>query len=157
MSAELVEQFAAMAMIIPSETTDAVESIVTQILSAPTWDALDDPWESTQAEALAGVVFRLIDVTRRPSSFRDGLGLFLVIHCINASTGEKFVWTSSATSVVAQIVRAYVAGWLPIYAELVIAERPTESGYRPHHLKFHGPDWPVRRQPDRSPSTPPPR
>jgi hypothetical protein len=144
MSAELVEQFARMAMLVPSETSDAVESIITAILNAPSWDHLDDPWESSKAEALAGVVFRIEDVTRRPSDYRDGIGIFLVVHSLNVSTGEKFVWTTSATSVVAQLVHAYVAGWLPLHAELVIAARATERGYRPHHLKFHGPGAPPR-------------
>lgn len=143
LSAELVSQFAGMAMLIPSETTDAVESIISQILAAPGWDMLDDPWETTDAKRLAGRIFTIDSLTRRPSQFKDGLGVFLVVHSTDAQTGEQFVWTSSAMGVVAQLVRAYAADWLPLYATLVIAERPTESGYYPHHLKFHGPTKPV--------------
>jgi hypothetical protein len=145
LSPELVAQFAAMAMMIESETTDAVESIVAQILAAPGWDTLDAPWETTSAEQLRGRIFTIDRLTRRPSQFRDGLGLFLVVHSTDARTGETFVWTSSATGVVAQLVRAYAAEWLPLFASLVIAERPTESGYYPHHLKFHGPSNPLGR------------
>lgn len=143
MSAELIQQFAAMAMIIPSETSDAIESIVSAILAAPAWDMLDDPWQSRGAEKMAGVIFRIDDLMRRPSDFKDGLGLFLVVHSVIHETGEKVAWTTSSTGVVAQLVRAYVAGWLPLYATVVIAERPTESGYRPHHLKFFGPSAPA--------------
>lgn len=143
LSAELVAQFSQMAMLIPSETTDAVESIVAQILAAPSWDKLDAPWETTAAETLRGRIFTIDSLKRRPSTFRDGLGLFLVVHGSDARTGEAITWTSSSTGVVAQLVHAYAADWLPIYASLVIAERPTESGYHPHHLKFHGPNNPL--------------
>jgi hypothetical protein len=138
LSAELVAQFSQMAMMIPSETTDAVESIVAQILAAPAWDALDAPWETEGVEKLRGRIFTIDSLTRRPSTYRDGLGIFLVVHSTDARTGEAFVWTSSSTGVVAQLVRAYASDWLPMYASLVVAERPTESGYYPHHLKFHG-------------------
>jgi hypothetical protein len=143
LSPELVSQFAQMATLIPSETTDAVESIVAQILAAPAWDTLDAPWETDGIEKLRGRIFTIDRLTRRPSTFRDGLGIFLVVHSTDARTGETFVWTSSSTGVVAQLVRAYAADWLPLFASLIVAERPTESGYYPHHLKFHGPSNPL--------------
>lgn len=138
LSPELVQKFAQMAMLIPSETTDAMDSIISAILAAPTWEHLADPWESVGAEKLAGKMFRIDSITRRPSQFQDGLGLFLVVHITDTRTGESSVFTTSSTAVVAQLVHAYVSGWLPLYAELVVAERVTEKGYRPHHLKFHG-------------------
>lgn len=143
LSPELVERFATMATMIPGETGDAVESIITAILNAPGWDALDQPWEAQGAEELAGVVFQINSLKRRPSRYKDGLGLFLVIGCIRQDTGESFTWTTSATGVVAQLVAAYARDWLPLWATVVIAERPTESGYRPHHLKFFGPNPPA--------------
>jgi len=138
LSPELVKTFAAMAMLIPSETTDALDSIISQILSAPTWEQLADPWETTGAERLAGRVIRIDTITRRPSQFKDGIGLFLVVEGVDTRTGEAIVTTTSAMGIVAQLTRAYAAGWLPLYAEWVIAERATENGYRPQHLKFHG-------------------
>lgn len=139
LSAELVQQFAQMAMLIPSETTDAMESIVSAILNAPTWRELDDPWQSRGAEKVEGKRLRIDDITRRPSDYRDGLSIFLVVHCTDVTNGEKVVWTTSSTGIVAQLVRAYAAGWLPVLAQVVIAKRATESGYRPHHLQFFGP------------------
>jgi hypothetical protein len=138
MSPELVKVFAGMAMLVPSETTDALDSIIGAILQAPSWEQLADPWESVNAEKLAGKVFRIDDLTRRPSDFKEGLGIFLVVHCVDTKTGESLVFTTSATAVVAQLVRAYSAGWLPLFGELIVADRATEAGYRPHHLKFHG-------------------
>lgn len=143
MSTELATQFAQMAMMVPDETGDAVESILAAILAAPSWEALSDPWEASGAEKLAGKVICIESVVRRPSDFRDGLGVFLVVHGFTAGTGEKVTWTTSSVSVVGQLVRAYAMGWLPLYAMIVVAERQTERGYRPHHLKFLGKSAPV--------------
>jgi hypothetical protein len=143
LSAELVATFSAMAMLIPNETTDAVESIITAILAAPSWDELDTPWESQGMAKIEGKTVIINTLTRRPSDFKDGLGIFLVVHCTDPSSGESIVVTTSATAVVAQLVRAYCQEWLPIYAQVVVAERATERGYKPHHLKFLGPSRPA--------------
>lgn len=139
MSAELVEKFAQMATLIPSEDGSGYERIVEAILSAEAVDALDEPWQSTQAEKLAGRVLRIDSLTRRPSDFKSGLGVFLVVRSTDTHSGEVVTWTTGSVAIVAQLVRAYALGGLPVYAELIIAERPTEAGYRPHHLKFYGP------------------
>lgn len=136
--AELVQQFAQMAMMIPSETTDAVESIIEAILQAPTWENLSDPWETSKVDKLTGKTWIIHDLMRRPSDFRDGLGIFLVVRMSDRSTGESTVWTTGAVACVAQLARAYAAGWLPLYAQVVVAERATSAGYKPHHLKFLG-------------------
>lgn len=142
LSSELVQKFATMAMVIPDEAGDAVENILAAILAAPTWEKLDEPWDASGAAKLAGVVFRIDSVIRRPSRYRDGMGVFLVVHCTHGKTGEKIVWTTSSTSVVAQLVVAYCREWLPIWATVVVAEKPTDAGYYPHHLHFYGPAAP---------------
>jgi hypothetical protein len=138
MSSELVKTFAAMAMMIPSETTDALDSIIGQILNSPSWEQLADPWETANVDKLKGRVLRVDQLTRRPSQFKDGLGVFLVVNATDTRSGEALVFTTSSMSVVAQLVKAHVAGWLPLYVELVVAERATEAGYKPHHLVVHG-------------------
>jgi hypothetical protein len=137
-STELATQFAQMAMMIPSETGDAVENILAAVLAAPSWEKLADPWESADAEALVGKMLCIQSLVRRPSDFRDGLGVFLVVHATDVKSGEAVTFTTGSVSVVGQLVRAYAMGWLPIYAEMIVATRQTESGYRPHHLKFLG-------------------
>lgn len=138
LSPETVRQFASMAMMIPDENTDAVESIVSAILNAPAWDDLSDPWESTGVADLEGKTLIIHGLMRRPSDFKDGLGIFLVVQYTDAKTGEAGVWTTGSVACVAQLARAYAGGWLPLYAQVIVAERPTQSGYRPHHLKFIG-------------------
>jgi hypothetical protein len=133
---ETVQRFATMAMAIPSEDGSGMDRIVDAILSADSWESLADPWESTNAEKLRGKRIIVRSLTRRPSQFRGSLGIFLVVHSAWSSTGEDFVWTTSSVAVVAQLVRAYMLGALPAVVEMVIADRPTEAGYYPHHLRF---------------------
>lgn len=137
-NAELARQFAEMATLIPAEKEGGADNILAAILSAQSWEHLADPWESTNAAALAGKRLLIRSLLRRPSDFRDGLGIFLVVDSIDTATGEPNVWTTSSVAIVAQLVRAYVLGQLPAYAEVIVAKRPTEAGYRPQHLKFTG-------------------
>lgn len=134
----LLAKFAEMATMIPAEGGGGMERILEQILSATSWESLDDPWESSKAEQLAGKILRLDYAERRPSDYRDGLGIFLVLHCVDTANGEQVVVTTSAVSVIGQVVRAYALKAMPLYVEFVIAARATERGYHPHHLKVHG-------------------
>jgi hypothetical protein len=136
----LVAKFAQMATMIPSEDAGGMERIMEQILTAQSWEDLDAPWTVSKADQLAGRILRCSGVQRRPSDFREGMGFFLVLDCADTKTGEKMVVTTSATAIIGQIVLAYAKGWFPCFIEFVVAERPTERGYRPHHLKFHGVD-----------------
>lgn len=153
-SPALIARFAEMATMIPTEDGQAYERIVEAILSSDTIDALDEPWESTKAELLLGKTLEIRGLTRRPSDFKSGLRLFLVVDSTDTATGERIVWTTGSVAIVAQLVRAYALGALPCYAELIIAERPTEAGYRPHHLKFWG--QPSADAPDGTYAGPPP-
>ena len=137
-SAELLKQFTHMVTLVPAEDGAGQERILAAILAAETIDDLDAPWDTTKADKLAGKVLRIDQLMRRPSDFRAGLGIFLVVHSVDTVSGEKIVWTTSSVSIVGQLVRAYALGKMPCYAELIIAERPTRDGYHPHHLKFYG-------------------
>jgi hypothetical protein len=134
----LLKQFSEMATLIPLETEGGMERILAQVLNAQHWDDLDAPWESSKAEGLAGRRLRFNRVERRPSDFREGLGIFLVCHCVDVDNGDVIVVTTSAVGVIGQLVRAYALKAMPIVAEFIVAERPTKDGYRPHHLKLHG-------------------
>lgn len=137
MSPEMVRTFAEMALMVPSETTDALDSIIGAILNAASWDQLADPWESANGARLAGRPLRFDSITRRPSKLKGGLGLFMVVNCFDMQSSEPVVFTTSSMGVVAQLVVAHLRGWLPLYGEIIVAERETEQGFRPQHLKFH--------------------
>jgi hypothetical protein len=138
LSAELVATFSQMAMIIPEGDDNAMEQIMLAVLAAGSWEQLSDPWETDNAERLAGKTLLIERVTRHPSDIAGGLGIFLVAHGTDMRSGEKVVFSTGSLGVMAQLVRAHTAGWLPLFAQLVIAERATKDGFRPQHLKFVG-------------------
>lgn len=133
---ELVARFVQMATMVPSEDGSGMERIVEQLLNAESWEQLSDPWESTNAEKLRGKRLRVDSLMRRPSTYPGGLGIFLIVKGVDLGTGEAIVWTTSSQAVIAQLVRAYARGWIPCVCEMVIADRPTERGFYPHHLRF---------------------
>ena len=128
--------FAQMAVGIPESNDDeAYESIVLQLLSADGLDALNAPWDTDKAGKFTGHRLRIEGMTRRPSDYDGGLGLYIVIKGTDLGTGEKFVLTIGSVSVVAQLARIHHLNALPAIVELVIADKPTSKGYRPMHLK----------------------
>jgi hypothetical protein len=133
--AQLLEQFAEMAVMIPGDLGGGTEDILRKILSAQTWDQLDEPWETSSIDDIIGKTLHVTKVVRRPSTFRDGLGVFLVITMQDAKTGKEYVKTTGSVAVVGQIARAYALGITALTVEWCRADRPSASGYYPQHLR----------------------
>ena len=121
---------------IPSDSGDGAEGIITALLAAATIEDLNAPWEASSGRDLAGKRLRIESVTRRASQYEDGAGVFLVVTGTDLGTGEKTVFTTSALSVVIQLARAWQLGLFPLVADVVAADRPTERGYYPYHLRI---------------------
>ena len=135
-SAEAAERVRQLAGAIPGDDGNGAERIVTQLLDAQTIDDLNAPWEGTSGRNLAGKRLAIRRVTQRPSQFSDGAGIFLVADAVDANTGEPAVFTTSALSVVIQLARVHQLGLFPVIAEVEVAERPTERGFYPYHLRI---------------------
>lgn len=129
-------QFAEMAKGIPDAPEDGGLGIVAQIMEAGSVDSLDDPWRTRDMEKLAGERITVYDLHKLPSDFKDGLGVYLVVHAVRAETGEDVTVTTGSVSVVAQLVRAWAMGALPITVIPRIADRPSRNGYYPQHLEI---------------------
>ncbi len=132
---EVVAQFASMAMAIPDAEGSGSERILLAILQAESWDELDAPWSTEKAEAMYNIEQDVYEIMRRPSSYAGGLGMFLVVRAREAVNGRELVWTTGSISVVAQLVKAYLLGALPLRVILTRSDRPTENGYYPQHLQ----------------------
>lgn len=130
----LLRQFGEMAVLIPREDGNGTENILSQILSATSWEELDEPWQSTDVDDILGRRLTLIRAIRRPSSFKGGLGQFVVVFMQDKKTGKEVVKATGAIAIVGQIARAYALNCLPLEIEWCKAERPTENGYYPQHL-----------------------
>lgn len=119
---------------VPAEGGGGVEGILSQLLAATSMDDLNAPWAGTSGRELAGRRLRIESIIRRPSQFEDGPAVFLVAHCADAKTGDKITMTTSALAVIIQLAMAHNLGWMPLLADVVVAEKPTERGYYPYHL-----------------------
>lgn len=133
--AALLEQFAEMALMIPSDSGDGIENILTQILSAQSWDELDSPWETSPVEDILDKPMRITGAKRMPSTFAGGLGVFLVVFLRDIKSGQEYVKTTGSVSVVAQIARAYAMGLQDVIVEWKRAPRASKNGFFPQHLK----------------------
>lgn len=129
--------FSQMAVGIPeADDGEAYENIVLQLLGADDVDAFNAPWDTDAAASLAGQQLRIESMARRQSDYAGGLGLYIVCKGVKLKTGERFVFTTGGVANVASLARIHFTGKLPAIVELVIADTPTASGYRPQHLKI---------------------
>lgn len=142
--AALLEQFAEMAVAIPSDVGGGTEDILRKILSATTWDELDEPWETSDVEDILGKQLRITSVVRRRSTFAGGLGIFVIVKLTDPKTGTEYVKTTGSISVVAQLARAYFLGVTNMLVEWQRADRPTEKGFYPQHLRVIDATTPVK-------------
>jgi len=134
-SPEVVAAVRELVAAIPGNDDAGAENIVTQLLAATTIDDLNAPWEGTSGRNLAGKRLQVRGVTARKSSFDGGTGIFLVADAVDAKTGDKAVFTTSALAVVIQLAQAHKLGMFPLLVEVVVADRPTARGFYPYHLR----------------------
>lgn len=132
---ELVAKVRELVAAIPDNDSGGAENIIEQLLAADTIDDLNAPWEGVSGRKLHGKRLSIRGVSARPSSFEGGAGIFLVADAVDAKTGEKAVFTTSALSVVIQLAQAHKLGMFPLLVEVVVAERPTARGFYPYHLR----------------------
>lgn len=134
-SPELVAKVRELVADIPDNSDSGAEAIVAQLLAAETIDDLNAPWDGTSGRNLAGKRLTVRGVSARPSSFEGGAGIFLVADAVDAKTGERAVFTTSALAVVIQLAQAHKRQMFPLLVEVVVAERPTARGFYPYHLR----------------------
>ena len=133
---EVSERFASMLMLFPVEDgSQAVERIVAQLLEATDLDGLNAPWRSENTGAMADRTVVITGAKILPSQYQEGLGAFLYVEAIDGKTGEDASWTTSSTSIMAQLANAASRDALPIRAKVVKADRPSSRGYYPFHLE----------------------
>ena len=130
------EAFMLMLVEVPEPADDAAASIVGAILNAGNVEDLDKPWDTEGMRDLVGQALTVHEITRRPSDFAQGLGVYLGCRVtVEAEAADMFVTTGSV-SIVAQLVRAYTLGGLPLRVIPREAAKPTPKGYLPMHLEI---------------------
>jgi len=142
--AETLAAFEAMIVDVPEAGGEAFESILGSIIRGNDVLDLDAPWRSAGLEELVNVPIVVLAIRKMPSDYQGGLPWFLVVDYADAGTGELSTFTTGAVSVVAQLVKAWAMGALPLACTLRQSERPSRAGYYPQHLEI------ARRQPARA-------
>ena len=136
-SDQTLQIFAAMAAGIPeADDSEAYESIVSQLLGAAGVDDLNAPWETEAADRLAGHQLVVQELTRRPSDYAGGLGMYLVAKGADQANGERFTWTTGSIAIVAQLARAYFLGGLPMIVQVIVGDPSPRTGRKPQHLRI---------------------
>lgn len=134
LSPAVVNQFVEMVRLIPTSDDGAMDRIAAQILNAESWEELDAAWSTDKIDHLLKIEQKIESLSVLPSTYSGGLPFFLVVHATRLDTGEQIVWTTSSVAMCLQLARAFHAGWLPLKAAIVQAERPSRNGYYPQHL-----------------------
>lgn len=129
-----VLEFAKLAAMLPVQEGDGGENIIASILAATSVTELDNAWADAGFEKILNKPIEIHEMFVKESDYSDGLGVFLLVKGYDLSTGESFVWTTGSLATVAQLVKAYAAGWLPLRARLVQSAKPTKDGFYPQHL-----------------------
>lgn len=133
------ERFADMARIVPEAEGDGGMSIVEAVLEAADLSALDAAWNGRGSDTLVNIPMTINEIRRSTSDYADGLGVFLVVRAVRLDTGEPLTFTTGSVSIVAQLVKAHISGWLPFNAVIVKAAKPSSNGYFPLHLEVFDP------------------
>lgn len=140
---KLLEVWAERATAIPAELDGGTEDILRKVLSATTWAQIDEPWRTTDVDDIVNKPMRVVKVTRRPSTFEGGLGVFLIVKLKDARDGKEYVKTTGSIAVVGQLAQLYFLKATAITIKWCKAKRPTEQGFYPQHLEIidaHVPD-----------------
>lgn len=132
----LMRQFSELAMMLPETESDGGASIIQAVLNTVDVQGLDNPWDAKEPEKLCGEWLIITEASRSISTYAEGLGVFLVVTAVREDSGEEIVFTTGSMAVVAQIVRAYTIGAIPLRAKMLMAERASKKGYFPMHLEI---------------------
>lgn len=104
---------------IPMVVEDDMSDIFAdRILNAQTWDEAMELPETTGLRDLVDVNVQVLDATGRPSTLKDGPGLYVVIDLVRQDTGERLAVTSGAKNVLALLARAHKDGKFPFFARV---------------------------------------
>lgn len=136
---DITKAFAELVAGIPADDTETgAMSIVSRLLDAESPEQLNTLGELPSGEDVAGRVLIVTGLARRKSDYEGGMGVYLVVDAVDASTGEVVRFGTGSTGIVAALAKAHASGWLPLRCEIVKSPKQTKSGYYPHNLRVYG-------------------
>lgn len=136
----VLEQFGQMLAAVPLAQDDDGSGIIADVMMATSWESLNTQTELPEAQDFLGQKLLIRNVERRESTLADGESpWYLVV------TGElpdrdraPFTFGTSARTIMAQLVKAYMHDWLPLLAVVERKDTATRSGRYPLNLRVIG-------------------
>lgn len=123
---------------LPDAQDDGGLSIYRELLSARTWQDLNNPYNGKSMIRWNGRELIVDQMHKMPSTMRGPLAWYVVAHAAASDTGEEAVFVTSSRSAVIQLTTAYLHGWLPLVVVPRVSKRPTDRGHYPHYLDIIG-------------------
>lgn len=120
---------------VPEADDDAYVGIIRQLLGAQSAADLAAPFSMNGLQEYLNTAITVWAIKRMPSDFDSGLGLYLVCDITAAGSEQHVNVSTGSTNVIVQLVKAHVAGWLPLHCIPREAKKPTANGYTPMHLE----------------------
>ena len=133
-TATVLDTAIALLQVIPESDDDGQLRIMNQIMSAQSPEQMDAIWESGNLRDHMGYPIIINRATRAPSDYKEGLGFFLILDCVNPETGEPFTVTTGSQTTVVQVAWAIKQFGLPFECVPSISTRPSKDGYYPQRL-----------------------
>ena len=137
LSTEVIGQWESMLMAVPEAggDTSGYESILAAIAVAQDPTDLDAPWRAEGLQRYQDTALVVMGLRRMPSDYTTGLGWYLMVEAVVKGTGEKIATSVGSLGVVAQLVRAYTLGALPLTVIPRRSKKPSKRGYYAWHLE----------------------
>lgn len=138
LSDQAVAVFEPLLAMIPEAGGDGAgyETILRQLAQAQDASELDAPWRAGGLQLYQDTSLVITDIRRMPSDYQGGLGWFLVVDAVVKGTGERIAVTTGSVGVVAQLVKAYALGALPLTVIPRRSKKASKAGFYAWHLEM---------------------
>lgn len=138
----LMAQFAPVLEAIPWDVDDGGESMLMRMLEAKDWEDLNINAKLPAFRDLAPCELKVMSISKRQSDLGGKVPVYLMVDCVNTSTGEAFRAQTSAGQPFLAMAMLHHMGNLPAMIEVTFADKVTRSGFRPLNIKVLAADGP---------------
>lgn len=121
---------------VPEANEDAQVDIIRQLLEAKDAGDLNAPFSMEGLQEWEGQPVRIDSIRQMPSDYEGGLGVYLICEVTEPRSGARKTVSTGSTTIIVQLVKAHIAGWLPLLVVPRFAKKPTAAGFTPMHLEI---------------------
>lgn len=117
------------------ESDGAIGEIIAGIMAAQTFEEAFSLSSAVGLDDLLDIPIRIFGGKFAESDYEDGPGYFVILDVERLDNGWRGACTTGSAPILAQLMKADVAGWFPIQVKPVYStKKPTKKGHRPMRL-----------------------